>query len=122
MSLRDWSSDVCSSDLCVCRRADETALAILWAGSDPLSPGAFGQDDSLHAASGAVLDFMVAEEAHQLEESFPDRSLPRSWHRHGFISDVVGALSPGDESSHFYVPEPNRAGPRRKPGCLVLPE
>ena len=59
---------------CVCRRADETALAILWAGSDPLSPGAFGQDDSLHAASGAVLDFMVAEEAHQLEESFPDRS------------------------------------------------
>jgi len=48
---------------------------------------------------------------------------PISWKRvFQIISDVVGALSPGDESSHFYVPEPNRAGPRRKPGCLVLPE
>jgi hypothetical protein len=65
---------------------------------------------------------MVAEEARPLETNFPDYSLPCSWHCHGRISDVVGAVPSGDKPGGFYVPEPNRTGSRRMPRCFVLSE
>ena len=97
-------------------------MAVLWTRLDPLSIGAFGQDNGLHAAGSVVFDFVVAEEARQLETNFPDHPLPCAWHRHGRISDVVGALPPGDEPGCFYIPEPNRTRSRREPRHLVLSE
>ena len=95
-------------------------MELLRAGVDSLHSGAFGQGNSLHLASSAVLNFVVTEEGHQLEENFRDSSFPRSRSRHGSISNVVGALSSGDEPSGHYVLKSDRAGSRRKPGCLVL--
>ena len=95
-------------------------MEILRAGLDSLHASALGEDNSLHLASSVVLDFVAAKEADQLEENFRDPPFPRSRYRHGFTSDVVGALSSGDEPSGHYVLESDRAGPRRKPGCLVL--
>ena len=97
-------------------------MAVLWAGPDPLSTGAFGQDNRLHAPGSVVFDFVVGKSTHQLEANFPGRPFRRSRLGHGLIGNLVGALPPGNQPSDFYVPEPNRADPRRKPGCLVLPE
>ena len=69
-----------------------------------------------------VFDSVVAEKADQFETNYPDHSFPCSWHRHGRISDVVGALPSGDEPCCFYVPEPNRTGSCREPRRLVLSE
>src|SRR5437667_4157310 len=107
---------------CVSRRKDEAALAILWTRPDPLSAGAFGQDNSLHLARSVVFDLMAAEQAHQLGENFPDQSLFRSWHRLGFVSALVGSIPRGHEQSDFHVPKSDRAASRRGPCHLVLSE
>ena len=105
---------------CVYRRTHEAALAVLWVGLDSLSSCAFGQDNGLHVAGGPVFDLVVAEKTHPLEANFPDHTFPCSRFRHGRISNVVGALPPGDQSCRFYISEPNRAGSCREPGSLVL--
>src|SRR6266508_3092282 len=107
---------------CVCWRKNEAALAVLSTRADPLRIGAFGQDNGVHAACRVVLNFMVAPQAHRLEANYPDHTFPCSWHRHGRISDVVGAVPSGNEPGCVYVPEPNRTGSRREPCRLVLSE
>src|SRR5207249_11967550 len=95
---------------------------MVWTRTDTLSVGAFGQDNILHLARSVVFDLMAAEQAHQLGENFPDQSLFRSWHRLGFVSDLVGAIPPRHEPSDLHIPKPDRAASRREPSHLVLSE
>ena len=104
---------------CVCRRADETAMVLLCVGFDPLRAGSFVQNNGLHAASGAVPDFVVTEKADQLAKNYSDRPVFPSWAGDGLDHSLVGTIPSGHARSAL-CPQSDRARPHRQSRGLVL--
>src|SRR6266700_1251945 len=104
---------------CVCRCADETAMVLLCVGFDPLRAGSFVQNNGLHAASGAVPDFVVTEKADQLAKNYSDRPVFPSWAGDGLDHSLVGTIPSGHARSAL-CPQSDRARPHRQSRGLVL--
>src|SRR5438128_3491976 len=70
-------------------------MALLPAGLGFLYAGAVGKIDSLHAARGALPDFVAAKETNRLAASLANCTVCRSRTDDGFDRSVVGTLSHG---------------------------
>src|SRR5262245_19431395 len=97
-------------------------MDLLFPGADFLFAGALGESNRLHAPGCIVLDSLVAEKADHDPPSGSNSAFCRSGYRHGATHSLMGTLPSGNEPWTVYLSQPDRANPRREPGCLVLPE
>src|SRR5215469_6007668 len=89
---------------------------------DLLCAGALGESNRLYTPGCIVPGSLVGKKADHNAPSDPNCSFCYSWCWHGVTRGLVGTLPSGDEPRPVYLSQPDRASPRRKPGCLVLSE
>jgi hypothetical protein len=97
-------------------QTQSAVVALLLAGLAFLSAGALQQIDRLHAACGALPDFVATEETNRLAASFANCAVCRSRVSDGFDGNLVGTLSSGHARADvcaWAAGAPNRCYSRR---------
>ena len=79
-------------------------MVLLRIGFDSLCPGAFSQNDCLHAARSIAFDLVVAKEADHLEPNSAGHSVCFARFGNGSLNSVVGTIPSRHKPGDFSIP------------------